>query len=63
MSDTTAGLLVIVLVILILLSPLATIWALNTLFSLGLAYSFKNFVAVSVLQAILAAKTPSKKSN
>jgi hypothetical protein len=40
------GLLIILLII---FAPLAIIWALNTLFALGLAYTFWNWLAVVVL--------------
>lgn len=33
----------------LVLFPFAYIWALNTLFSLGLAYSFNNWVAMVIL--------------
>lgn len=38
--------LIIVGLLLAVLVPLATIWALNTLFGLGIAYSLKNIVAM-----------------
>lgn len=36
-----------------LLGPLAVIWALNTLFQLGLGYTFWNWLAVMILSAWL----------
>ena len=35
----------------IILFPLATIWSLNTLFQLGIAYTFKTWLATVFLQA------------
>jgi hypothetical protein len=37
---------IILLVVLILLGPLATIWSLNTLFALKIAYGFFEWLAV-----------------
>ena len=49
-SAGTLGILLIVLAILtIIFFPLAVIWAGNTLFSLGLQYTFWNWLAVIVL--------------
>lgn len=59
MSDTT---IVVLLVVLFLLSPLATIWAVNTLFGLGIAYTFKTWLAMFLLQAALAAGKTTKRS-
>lgn len=42
------GIIVLVL-ILALLWPLVVIWAVNTLFAMGIAYSFWNWLAVLVL--------------
>ena len=36
---------------LIIFAPLAVIWALNTLFGLGIAYTFTNWVAMVILTA------------
>ena len=38
----------------VLLFPLATIWALNTLFGLGIAYTWKTWLAVMVLNVTFA---------
>ena len=40
---------------LIIAFPFAIIWALNTLFSLGIAYSFVNWLAVVVLKLFVFA--------
>lgn len=37
---------------LIVLGPLLTIWALNTLFHLGILFTFKNWVAMFLLNGI-----------
>jgi hypothetical protein len=39
----------VLLALLIVCAPLAVVWALNTLFSLGLAYSWREWLAVVVL--------------
>lgn len=38
---------------LMIVGPIATIWSLNTLFGLEISYSFKSWVAVAWLMAIL----------
>jgi len=54
------GCLVLPLVLLVLviavLSPLGLAWALNTLFGLGIAYTFKTWLAGLVLLVLLAPK-------
>ena len=42
-----------ILVLAIMFMPLAVIWALNTLFGLGIAYGFYEWLAVFVLSAFL----------
>jgi hypothetical protein len=44
---------VILVVALVILGPLAIIWALNTLFGLGIAYTFWTWLAVLVLSATI----------
>lgn len=44
--------LILVLVLSIIFIPLATIWALNTLFQLGIAYTTQTWLAVVVLQMV-----------
>lgn len=41
--------LVLAIVVIGLLWPLAIIWAVNTLFGLGIAYTFINWLAVLIL--------------
>ena len=43
----------ILLIALIIAFPFAIIWALNTLFGFGLAYSFANWLAVLVLKVLV----------
>ena len=54
----TFGLTIVATVILwIFLWPLAAIWALNTLFALGIAYTFWNWLALVVLVAFFGKST------
>lgn len=46
-----AGTIVLTVILWILLWPLLAIWALNTLFALGIAYTFWNWLAMVVLVA------------
>jgi ribosomal protein RSM22 (predicted rRNA methylase) len=56
------GILALV-VLLVVIGPLATIWALNTLFpSLAIAYSLETWVAVVILGAALRANVSVKKN-
>lgn len=45
-------LLILVLIAIIIVAPLVTIWALNTVFSLGIAYSFWTWLGTLWLQGI-----------
>ena len=47
----------------ILLFPLATIWALNTLFGLGIAYTWKTWLAVIVINFTLASVGTANRAN
>lgn len=49
--------LVLTIIIWVFLWPLAAIWALNTLFGLGIAYSFWNWLAMVVLVAFFGKST------
>lgn len=49
------GLLILIVVALVALGPLAFIWALNTLFGLGIAYNFWTWLAVIVFLMFLRA--------
>lgn len=45
--------LIFVILVLVVLSPIGTLWMLNTLFGLGLAYTFKTWLAALVLNGML----------
>lgn len=49
--------IIIFLITWIILWPLAAIWAVNTLFGLGIAYTFWNWLAVVVLTAFFGKST------
>jgi hypothetical protein len=46
-------LIAVVVVLSAALAPIGGIWALNTLFGLGIAYTFKTWLAALILGAIL----------
>jgi len=46
------GALILLLLTIIVFAPLVTIWALNTLFGLGIAYTFWTWAAAVWLQGI-----------
>jgi hypothetical protein len=54
--------LVLLLVVLLAIGPLLTIWALNTLFGLGIAYTFWTWLAVIFLGMFLNARIGQKSS-
>jgi hypothetical protein len=47
----------VVILTLIATIPLALIWALNTLFSFTIAYTFKNWLAMLVLSSVIHGST------
>jgi hypothetical protein len=49
--------LVLTVILWIFLWPLAAIWALNTLFAIGIAYTFWNWLAMVVLVAFFGKST------
>jgi hypothetical protein len=53
----------IYIVILVIIGPYFTIWSLNTLFGLGIVYSFKTWMAVVWLQLVLHGIQMSVKKN
>jgi hypothetical protein len=58
----TNAILIIFITILVILGPLAILWALNTLFpTLALAYSFWNWLAVFVLSGVFKSNVNIKK--
>lgn len=50
-----AGLIALVILV-IVFGPLCTIWALNTLFALNIAYSFETWLATILLTSIVTGK-------
>lgn len=44
------------IILLIIFGPLATIWALNTVFSLNIAYTFWTWLGTLVLQSIIVSR-------
>jgi hypothetical protein len=54
-TATLIVLLVPVIVGAIVVVPLALIWALNTLFALGIAYTMKTWLAMLLLSAVFSA--------
>ncbi len=54
--------LAVLVVTIVLLGPLISIWALNTLFSLGIAYTFWTWLAMAWVGAVLSAKIGQKSS-
>jgi hypothetical protein len=53
--------IVVILCILIFFGPFATIWALNTLFSLSIDYTIKTWLAALVLGSIVSRSVHVKK--
>lgn len=49
MKLTVLTAFIIIIVALVIFAPLATIWALNTLFTLGIAYTWQTWLSVIVL--------------
>lgn len=57
MTKTVGLTLVLTVILWIFLWPLAAIWALNTLFAMGIAYTFWNWLAMVVLVAFFGKST------
>ena len=51
-----ALIILFIALLMFVLAPLAVLWALNTLFALGLAYTFVNWLAVIVLLAAVSGR-------
>ena len=49
MNTNTATMIILVIIALVIFMPLAVIWSLNTLFGMGIAYTFTNWVAMVIL--------------
>lgn len=55
------GLLILLAIVLLVIMPWAAIWALNTLFGLAIAYTFKTWLAALILMGCVGQKyTPAK---
>lgn len=52
---------IIFFLLMLIFSPLLTIWALNTLFSLGIAYTFSTWFAMLWVNMLLAARVVNSK--
>jgi hypothetical protein len=58
----TNAILILFITVLVILGPLAILWALNTLFpTLALSYSFWNWLAVIVLSGVFKSNVNVKK--
>jgi hypothetical protein len=44
--------IVLLVILIITLGPLLVLWSINTLFGLGIAYTFKNWVATLILSGV-----------
>ena len=53
---TSITAIVLLVTLVIVMGPLLMIWALNTLFALGIAYTFWNWLAVVVLTALFTGR-------
>lgn len=61
MDNTTALIVFVLVAVLIIFWPLALIWSLNTLFPLGIAYTFKTWTAALLISILFGSKSSSKK--
>lgn len=52
---------IIVVFLVIVFGPLFTIWSINTLFGLGIAYTFKTWLASLILGILICGRETSKK--
>lgn len=52
----------LLIAVLIVVGPLISIWSLNTLFGLGIAYTFWTWLAMAWIGAVLSAKIGQKSS-
>lgn len=57
MKNLAVGTIVLTLILWVVIYPLLAIWSLNTLFALGIAYSFWNWLAMVVLVAFFGKST------
>lgn len=54
LKEVLITMLIVMIVALIICSPLATIWALNTLFTIGIPYTIHTWLAVLWLHMLLS---------
>lgn len=57
MKNLAVGTILLTFVLWVVVWPLLAIWALNTLFGLGIAYTFINWLAMVVLVAFFGKST------
>jgi hypothetical protein len=53
MDNSTALVVMVVIVLLLWIGPVGLIWSFNTLFNAGIAYSFKNWLAALLMMFLL----------
>jgi hypothetical protein len=53
MNKSAMGLLALIVVLIVGLAPLALIWALNTLFALTIAFTFKTWLAALIVGGVV----------
>lgn len=61
MRNTITVFLVVLVVVLVVTAPIALIWALNTLFGLGIAYTVKTWAAALILGGAVTTPTSTKR--
>jgi len=52
--------IVVLIILLVIFMPVLAIWSLNTLFGLGIAYTFKTWLAALILSSIVGGSSVSK---
>ena len=57
MDNFTAVAVGVLIVLLIWIGPIGLIWSFNTLFNVGIAYSFKNWLAALLMMFLLQGST------
>lgn len=58
----TGAFIIAIVVAIVIGGPLAIIWSINTLFAIGIAYTFKTWLAALVLGAVVGGGSSSSKS-
>lgn len=62
MGQVLAIFLVILFIVFVIAMPWVLIWSVNTLFSLGIPYTFKTYLAALVLGGLFSARATSSSS-